>query len=81
MNEQDGTERLSPAEERLVRVMAILRAEAEAADGPIRRAVMSRLRLQLLARTLTRAIGGIAGALADGLALVLRMPPERKERS
>ena len=80
MNERGDTEPLSPAEERLLRLLALLRAEADVGEGTVRQAVMSHIRWQLLARTIGRAVAGLAGAVADGLALVFGLQPEREEK-
>jgi hypothetical protein len=76
----DAQDRLTPAEERLVRLLALLRVQAEEAQTSLQQAVMQRVRWQLLARQLGHAVAQIAGALTDGLALVFGAGSRGKER-
>jgi hypothetical protein len=73
-------DRLTPAEERLVRLLALLRVHAGDAHASLQQSVMHRLRWQLLAQHFGRAISEIAGAVVDGLALVFGSSSRGKEK-
>jgi hypothetical protein len=60
-------------------LLVLLRAEAGAVESSLQRAIISRVRWQLLARVVGQAVAGLAGAVADGFALVTGLPSERKE--
>ena len=64
-------EELTHAELRLVRLLALLRAEPAAADAGLSRSVMRSVRWQAVARGALAAIGSVGGAVADGLSLLL----------
>jgi hypothetical protein len=76
----DAQDRLTPAEEQLVRLLALLRVQAEGAQASLQQAVMQRVRWQLLARHIGRTVAQIAGALADGLAIVFGVGSRGKEK-
>ncbi len=73
MTEGVPDEDLSPAEERLLRLLLLLQAETRRLDASLTDAVMRRARWQYAARGVARAIGTLAGAIVDGLGLVLRV--------
>ena len=60
-------------------LLVLLRAEAGAVEYSLQQGIISRVRWQLLARVVGQAVAGIAGAVADGLALVPGLHSERKE--
>ena len=72
---------LTPAEARLVWLLLLLRAEADRVETPLTRAVMNRLRWQIVVRDLARVMNGIVGSVAAGIALAFRLRPERHWRS
>jgi hypothetical protein len=76
----ESSDRLTPAEERLLRLLTLLRSEAHGAHASLEDAVMRRVRLQLLARHIGRAVADIAGAVADGVALIFGLRPRGKEK-
>jgi hypothetical protein len=80
VSDPTGGDRLTPAEERLVRLLALLRVHTDEAQTSLQRAVLHRVRWQLISRHVARAIAEIAGAVADGVALVLGSTPRGKER-
>jgi ATP-dependent protease HslVU (ClpYQ) peptidase subunit len=61
-------------------LLLMLRAEAGTVESSIQRALVNRVRWQLLARVVGQAVAGLAGAVADGLALVTGLQSERKEK-
>ena len=71
MNGRARDEPLSAAEERLVRYLLLLRADAGGADAPATDAVMRTVRWQYAARHVVAALGSLAAAVADGVDLVL----------
>jgi hypothetical protein len=75
-----GSEQLSPAEERLVGLLVLLRVEVGPVESYLQGALISRIRWQLLARVVGQAVAGLAAAVGDGLALVTGPHPERKEK-
>ncbi len=70
---------LTPAEERLLRLLALLQLERQD-GGALTHAVMWRVRLQYVARGLARAVAQLAAAVADGLSLVLKLGDSRSAR-
>jgi hypothetical protein len=64
-------EELSPAEERLVALLALLRAEAPRSDRALTHAVMRTARWQLVLQNVFRVVGGFAGMTVDALAAIL----------
>jgi hypothetical protein len=75
-----GEDDLTPAEERLVRLLALVRVHAEVAQTSLQHAVVHRVRWQLLSKQLAHAIAEIAGAVADGIALVFGTGSRGKEK-
>jgi len=61
---------LTAVEQRLVGLLMLLSEETRRSDSALTTRVMRAVRVQFLARGAVRAIGDLAGALADGLALV-----------
>ena len=68
---------LDPAEARLARLFALLRADDERPDALTSR-VLRRARVQSALLDVVRVVGAIAGAVADGVSVVLG--PERTSR-
>ena len=72
MNEErTPDEELTPAEERLLALLTLLRAEAPRSDHALTQAVMRSARWQLVALGVFRAVGGFATAAVDTLATIL----------
>lgn len=69
MNDEPAAEELSPAEQRLVRLLALLRAERVDAPG-LASAVARTARWQLVVRELARSLASIAVAVAEGVGLL-----------
>ncbi len=61
---------LTPAEQRLVGLLMLLSEETRRSSEALTGRVMRAIRLQYLTRGVVRAVGGLAAAVADGLALV-----------
>jgi hypothetical protein len=69
MNDQERTEELTPAEARVVWLLAVLRTEAP--DGSaLARAVLRTARWQLVVRGLARTVADLALAFANGVAVL-----------
>jgi hypothetical protein len=69
MNAEPPAEELSPAEQRLVRLLALLRAER--VDAPaLASAVVRTARWQLVVRELARSLASIAVAVVEGAGLL-----------
>jgi hypothetical protein len=64
---------LTPAEERLVALLTLLRAETPRSDRALTHAVIRTARWQLLLRSVFRTVGGFAGVTVDALAAILGM--------
>jgi hypothetical protein len=64
-------EELTPAEERLLTLLTLLRAEAPRSDRALTDAVMRTARWQFVLRGVFRAVGGIAASTLDTLASIL----------
>jgi hypothetical protein len=64
-------EDLTPAEERLVALLTLLRAEAPRSDETLTEAVIRTARWQLVFLGVFRAVGGFATATVDTLAGIL----------
>ena len=79
MTREGGPDELTPAEQRVVTLLALLRAEPVPGDGTFVGTVMRTVRWQRVVRELAGAIAGLAAAVADGVALVLGVP-RRSER-
>jgi hypothetical protein len=77
---ESGDDRLTPAEERLVRLLALVRVHAELAQTSLHQGVVNRVRWQLLSKQLARAMAEIMGAVADGIALVFGPSSRGKEK-
>jgi hypothetical protein len=75
-----GDDRLTPAEERLVRLLALVRVHAEVAQTSLQHTVIHRVRWQLLSKHLARAAAEIMAAVADGVALVFGPGSRGKEK-
>lgn len=74
MNDEERGEELTPAEARLVRLLAVLRAEAP--DGSaLARAVLRTARWQLVVRGLARTVADLAFAVANGVAVLFGFGP------
>ena len=72
MNEgPHAEETLSPAEERLLFYLLLLRGDGHAAAEPSGATVMRAVRWQLALRNVLRALGELAAALAEGAMLLL----------
>jgi hypothetical protein len=80
MNDDPRREELSPAEERLLALLTLLRADAPRSDRALTQAVIRTARWQLLLRGVFRALGGFATVTVDALAAVLgiRIGPRGK---
>ena len=65
---------LTPAEQRVVALLAPLRAEPVPGDGPFVGAVIRTVRWQRTVREVALAIAGLAASVSDGVALVLGVP-------
>ena len=61
---------LGPAEQRLVRLLALLRVEPGDSQG-LTSEVMRTARWQLVVRDLAGALGGIAAAIGSGIGVLL----------
>jgi hypothetical protein len=77
---ETGNDGLTPAEERLVRLLALVRVHAEVAQTSLQHAVIQRVRWQLLSKHVGRAIAEVMGAVADGIALVFGVSSRGKGR-
>ena len=66
------------AEERLLALLALLRAEGERDDHTLVGTVMRNVRWQRTVRELLITIGSLAGAVTDGVAAILGLP--RRQR-
>jgi hypothetical protein len=64
-------EELTPAEERLLALLTLLRAETPRSDRALTDAVLRTARWQLVFLGVFRAVGGFATASADTVAAVL----------
>ncbi len=64
-------EDLTPAEERLLALLTLLRAEAPRSDRALTEAVIRTARWQLVLLGVFRAVGGFATATVDTLAAIL----------
>ena len=64
-------ETLTPAEQRLLRYLLLLRLDGPRAETLPTGAVMRRARLQYALASVVRALGSLGAALLDGLSLVL----------
>lgn len=73
-------ERLTPAEERLLALLVLLRAAPAAGAPAFTQAVMRRARWQHVLRQLLEAAGTMAGALVDALLLGRRSGARPGER-
>ena len=67
MNDEPRDEPLSAAEERLLAYLLLLRVEAQEAGAPGAQSVMRTVRWQLMIRSVVRAVGDLAAAIADGV--------------
>ena len=74
-------EERSPAEERVLALLAFLRAEAERDDATLVRNVMRNIQFQRTLREALAALGSLAGAVADGVAAILGLPRRPGGRS
>jgi hypothetical protein len=70
-DERTSDEDLTPAEERLLALLTLLRAEAPRSDRALTEAVMRTARWQLVLAGVFRAVGGFATATVDTLASIL----------
>ncbi len=62
---------LTAAEERLLALLTLLRAEPPPPDRALTQAVMRTAQWQLVLQGVFRAVGGFAGVTADALAAIL----------
>ena len=69
---------LTPAEERLLALLTLLRAETPPSDPGLTSAVMRTARWQLVVRGMFRAVGGFATVTADAFAVLLGIRPGSK---
>lgn len=76
MNDERGRDPLSPAEQRLVRLLALLRSDLVEAP-PLAPAVMRVARWQLLVRDLARSLASIAVAVVEGVGLLIGLGGQR----
>ena len=67
-DERRRTEDLTPAEERLVTLLRLLRADAPRSDPALTEAVVRTARWQLVVKGVLSAVGGFAAAAGDVLA-------------
>jgi hypothetical protein len=79
VNDDRGPEEnLTPAEERLLTLLTLLRAEAPRSDRALTEAVVRTARVQLVLRTVFRAVGGFAFVAVDALAAILGIRPGQR---
>jgi hypothetical protein len=64
-------EDLTAAEERLLALLTLLRAEAPRSDRALTQAVMRTAQWQLILQGVFRAVGGFAGVTVDALVAIL----------
>ena len=74
-------EERSAAEEHVLALLALLQAEAERDDRTLVGAVMRHLRFQRTVREVLTAVGSLAGAVTDGVAIILGLPRRSGGRS
>ena len=74
-DDRHSDEQLTPVEQRLLALLAAVRAEAGRADTALTGRVMRNVRIQTAMRELLTALAGIAGAIVGGLSLLV---PGRK---
>jgi hypothetical protein len=68
----------SPAEQRLLALLLLLRRELDDSQGPPVSAVMRRVRVQRVLRDLLGAMTHLAAAAVEGVGLVLGWPRRRQ---
>jgi hypothetical protein len=71
---------LTPAEQRLVSLLMLLSEETRRSSEALTGRVMRAIRLQYLTRGFARAVGTLAAAVADGLALVFGLKVRPRDR-
>ncbi len=71
MNDEPQREELTPAEERLLALLTLLRADAPRSDPALTDAIIRTARWQLVLRSVFRTVGGFANVTIDALAAVL----------
>jgi hypothetical protein len=77
MNDERRRDDLTPSEERLVRLLLLLRAEP--VDGSaVTNAVMRAARWQLVVRGVARALSDVALAVAEGVAMIAGVGRSRR---
>jgi hypothetical protein len=64
-------EELTPAEERLLALLTLLRADAPRSDRALTHAVIRTARWQLVLHGVFRAVGGFAAVTVDALVAIL----------
>ena len=70
-DDQPREDELTAAEERLLALLTLLRAEAPRSDRALTQAVMRTAQWQLVLQSVFRAVGGFAGVTVDALAAIL----------
>ncbi len=75
MSDRRSEEPLSPAEQRLMALLALLQSELVRSRPGMVAAVMGRVRWQQLLRELVDALGTLAWSFARGVGLFLRRAP------
>jgi hypothetical protein len=79
MTDHERPEELTPSEERLLRLLLLLRVEPPD-NGALAEAVVRTARWQLLLRGVVNAIGNVATAAAESLAILAGLGPGSKRR-
>ncbi|MDQ3162724.1 MAG: hypothetical protein M3Q92_07810 [Actinomycetota bacterium] len=73
-DEREPDAERSPAEERVLTLLTLLRAEAEQADRRLVGSVMRHVRYQRTLREVLITIGSLAEAVTHGVAAILGLP-------
>lgn len=71
MSERSGDEQPTPAEQRLLALLALLRSDLVRSRPGLVAAIMQRVRWQGLLRDVAEALGSFASSVAHGLGLLL----------
>jgi hypothetical protein len=75
VSERGSDEPLTPAEQRLATLLALLQSELVRSRPGLVAAVMRRVRWQQLLRELVDALGGLASSVVRGVGVFLRGSP------
>ena len=73
-DEERPDEEPSAAEERVLALLTLLRTDAGRDDPTLVATVMRHLRFQRAVREALTAVGAVAGAVSDGVAVILGVP-------